>query len=238
MGLFNKKKTLDNTSVKYGVNLVANEYPTSSIAEQFRTVMTNISFTNVNKDIHSIMIASSEPSEGKSTVSANLAITYAKQGKNVILIDADLRKPTVHKSFGVSNRTGLSSILSKNSTIEDAIKYTSIPGLSVITSGPIPPNPSVLLGNGIIDQILDKYSQSNDLVIFDVPPVNSITDASIIAAKADATIMVLPQGIADKKEAKQAINQLRKVDANILGGIMNMAKSDDSNDYYYYYYSK
>lgn len=238
MGLFNKKKVLDDTSVKYGVNLVANEYPTSSIAEQFRTVMTNISFTNVNKDIRSLMIASSEPSEGKSTVSANLAITYAKQGKNVVLIDADLRKPTVHKSFGVSNRTGLSSILSKNSTVEDAVKYTSIPGLSVITSGPVPPNPAVLLGNGIIDQILEKYNKPNDLVIFDVPPVNSITDASIIAAKADATIMVLPQGIADKKEAKQAINQLRKVDANILGGIMNMAKTDSSNDYYYYYYSK
>lgn len=238
MGLFNKKKVLDNTSVKYGVNLVANEYPTSSIAEQFRTVMTNISFTNVNKDIHSLMIASSEPSEGKSTVSANLAITYAKQGKNVVLIDADLRKPTVHKSFGVSNQTGLSSVLSKNSTVEDAVKYTSIPGLSVITSGPVPPNPAVLLGNGIIDQILEKYNKPNDLVIFDVPPVNSITDASIIAAKSDATIMVLPQGIADKKEAKQAINQLRKVDANILGGIMNMAKTDASNDYYYYYYSK
>lgn len=235
MGLFNKKKTLDNTSVKYGVNLIANEYPTSSIAEQFRTVMTNISFTNVNKDIHSIMIASSEPSEGKSTVSANLAITYAKQGRNVVLIDADLRKPTVHKSFGVSNRTGLSSVLSKNSTIEDSVKYTSIPGLSVITSGPVPPNPAVLIGNGIINQILDKYSKPNDLVIFDVPPVNSITDASIIAAKADATIMVLPQGIAEKKEAKQAISQLRKVDANIIGAIMNMAKTDDSNNYYYYY---
>lgn len=238
MKLFRKKKILDNTSVKYGVNLVANEYPTSSVSEQFRTVMTNISFANVNKDIHSIVIASSDPSEGKSTVSANLAITYAKQGKNVVLIDADLRKPTIHKSFGVSNRTGLSSILSQNSSIEDAIKYTSIPGLSVITSGPIPPNPAVLLGNGIVDQILEKYSKSNDLIIFDVPPVNSITDASIIAAKADATIMVLPQGIAVKKEAKQAINQLRKVDANILGGIMNMAKADSSNEYYYYYYSK
>lgn len=238
MGLFNKKKTLDNTSVKYGVNLVANEYPTSSIAEQFRTVMTNISFANVNNDIHSIMIASSEPSEGKSTVSANLAITYAKQGKNVVLIDADLRKPTVHKSFGVSNRTGLSSILSKSSTIEDAVKYTSIPGLSVITSGPVPPNPAVLLGNGIVDQILEKYNKPNDLVIFDVPPVNSITDASIIAARTDATIMVLPQGIADKKEAKQAIKQLKKVDANILGAVMNMSKVDSANDYYYYYYSK
>lgn len=238
MGLFNKKKVLDNTSAKYGVNLVVNEYPTSSVAEQFRTVMTNVSFANVNKDIHSIMIASSEPSEGKSTISANLAITYAKQGKNVVLIDADLRKPTVHKSFGVSNRTGLSTVLSQNSTIEDAIKYTSIPGLSVITSGPVPPNPAVLLGNGIIDKILEKYSQSNDLVIFDVPPVNSITDASIIASKTDATIMVIPQGIANKKETKQAINQLKKVDANILGAIMNMSKNEDSNDYYYYYYSK
>lgn len=238
MGLFNKKIKLDNTSIKYGVNLVANEYPTSSIAEQFRTVMTNISFTNFNKDIHSIMIASSEPSEGKSTVSANLAVTYAKQGKNVVLIDSDLRKPTVHKTFGVSNRTGLSSILSQSSTIEDAIKYTSIPGLSVITSGPVPPNPAVLLGNGIVDQILEKYNKPNDLVIFDVPPINSITDASIIAAKADATLMVLPQGIADKKESKKAIDQLHKVDANILGAIMNMAKTDISNDYYYYYYSK
>lgn len=235
MVFFSKKKTMDNTSLKYGVNLVANDYPTSATAEQFRTVMTNISYANINHDIHSIMISSGGPSEGKSTISANLAITYAKQGKNVILVDADMRRPSLHKSFGLSNRVGLSSVLSKNAFLEEAVQYTTIPGLSVITSGPIPPNPSVLLGNGIVKQILNKYSQPNDLVILDVPPVNSMTDASIVAANSDATIMVLPQGVAEKKEAKAAINQLHKVDANILGAIMNMAKSDVTNDYYYYY---
>lgn len=236
MGVFNRKKVLDNTSSKYGVNLVAQNYPTSSVSEQFRTVMTNISFANIDNNIHSIMIASSEPSEGKSTVAANLAITYAKQGINVILIDADLRRSTVHKTFNVSNSVGLSSVLSNSASIEDAIKYTSTPGLSVITSGPTPPNPAVLLGNRNIDKILDKYSEDNDLVIFDVPPINSMTDASIIAAKTDATIMVFPQGVADKKESRKAINQLNKVNANILGGIMNMAENDNSS--YYDYYSK
>lgn len=238
MRFFNKKKVMDNDSSKYGVDLVAKNYPSSSIAEQFRTVMTNISYANMNCDVHSIMIASGGPSEGKSTVSANLAVTYAKQGKNVILVDADMRKPSVQKSFGVSNRVGLSSILSKNSSIEEAVQYTTISGLSVITCGPIPPNPSALLGNGVIKDIFNKYNQPNDLIIFDVPPVNTMTDASIVAALCDATIMAIPQGVADKKETKLAIDQLHKVDANILGAIMNMSKTTETNDYYYYYYSK
>lgn len=239
MGIFNKnKKKINDDSAKYGVNLVAELYPTSAIAEQFRTVMTNISFSNVDGSIKSMMVTSADPSEGKSTFSANLAITYAEQGRNVILVDADMRKPTVHKTFNISNQTGLSTILSGKSTVEDTIKYTSIDNLNVITSGPIPPNASALLGNQKINDIIKKFNQPNDLVIIDVPPVNTMTDASIISTMVDGTIVVIPQGVAEKKKIKLALKQLKNVNANILGAVMNMSSDELSDNYYYYYYSK
>ncbi|TMT01284.1 CpsD/CapB family tyrosine-protein kinase [Apilactobacillus kunkeei] len=233
----NKAKKLNNDSTKYGVNLVSDLYPTSDIAEQFRTVMTNISFTNVNDNIKSLMITSGDPSEGKSTFGSNLAVTYAKQGRNVILVDADMRKPTAHKTFNLSNREGLSTILSGHSKIEDAIKYTTIDNLNVITSGPIPPNASTLLGNRRLEDIVHKYNQPNDLVIIDVPPVNTMTDASIVSTIVDGTIFVVPQGVAEKKRTKLAVEQLKKINANIIGAVMNMSE-DDLTDNYYYYYSK
>lgn len=239
--VFFKKKSknkLDNDSTKYGVNLVAELYPTSSVSEELRTVMTNIAFSNVSGGIKSIMVTSADPSEGKSTFSANLAVTYAKQGRNVVLVDADMRRPTVHRSFNVSNKNGLSTILSGNSTIEDSIKYTTIDNLNVITSGPVPPNPSVLLGNLKIADIVKKFNQPNDLVIIDVPPVNTMTDASVVSTLVDGTILVIPHELADKKRTKLAVDQLRKVNANIIGGVMNMYKDSLKKDYYYYYYSK
>ncbi|GAA6113586.1 CpsD/CapB family tyrosine-protein kinase [Apilactobacillus apinorum] len=237
MGLFkkNKKKKLNDDSSKYGVNLVAQMYPTSAVSEQFRTVMTNIAFTNIGGGVKSIMITSADPSEGKSTFSANLAITYAKQGRNVVLVDGDMRRPTIHKTFHVSNTTGLSTILSGNSTVEESVRYTNIDNLNVITSGPIPPNASALLGNHKIKDILAKYNHENDLVIVDAPPVNTMTDASIISTSVDGVVMVIPQGIAEKKREKLAIEQLNKVQANILGAVMNMDKENLDNNYYYYY---
>jgi protein-tyrosine kinase len=237
MSLFGKSKNkkIDNESIKYGVSLVTKDYPSSVIAEQFRTVMTNISYTNVNHDIKNLMITSSDPSEGKSTFAANLAITYAKQGRNVVLVDADMRRPTAHKSFKLSNQVGLSSVLSGNASVESAVQYTNIQNLNIITSGPIPPNPSALLGNNVIKSILNKYNNDNDLVILDVPPVNTMTDASIVGAIADATVLVIPQGIAEKKPTKLAIEQLNKVNANIIGAVMNRVENNNSNNYYYYY---
>lgn len=233
-----RKKKTNNYSSKYGVNLVAELYPTSAVAEQFRTIMTNISFTNMNNSIKSMMITSADPSEGKSTFSANLAVTYAKQGRNVILIDGDMRKPTVHKTFNVSNQKGLSTILSGNSTIEETIKYTSVDNLNVIPSGPIPHNASSLLGNNVFKDIMNKFNKPNDLIIVDVPPVNTMTDASIVSTIVDGTILVVPQGLAEKKNVRLAVSQLQKVNANILGAVMNMSKDNIADDYYNYYYSK
>lgn len=240
MGFLRKKssKKFNDDSSKYGVKLVAETNPTSAVSEQFRTVMTNISFANMNGKIKNFMITSADPSEGKSTFSANLAVTYAKQGRHVVLVDADMRKPTVHKSFNVSNLKGLSTILSGNSTIEESIKYTSIDNLDVITSGPIPPNPSSLLGNRKLKEIVEKFNEPNDLVIIDVTPVNTMTDASIVSTVVDNTIIVIPQGLAEKKKVRLAVEQLRRVNANILGAVMNMAKDDLDNNNYYYYYSK
>lgn len=238
MGIFKNKNKLENNTIKYGVKLVADEYPTSSIAEQFRTVMTNISFANVDQNIHSLAVTSGDPSEGKSTISANLAVTYAKQGKNVIIVDADMRRPTVHKTFVTSNHYGLSSYLSGAVSLSDVVSDTSIDNLKVITSGPIPPNPSALLGSNRMNDIFNTFNGKDDLIIFDLPPVNTMTDTSLIASTADGTLIVIPQGVAEKKSTKIAIDQLNKVHANILGSVMNMVTDNKQKTDYYYYYSK
>lgn len=229
----NKKRKIMKQD--YKINSVVKDYPASSIAEQFRTLMTNISFSNINGHINSLVITSANPSEGKSTVSSNLAIAYAKQGKNVLLVDGDMRKPTIHKSFNLSNQLGFSTYLSDNSTLDNSIVNSDINNLKIITSGPIPPNPSELLVNEKIQPILNKYKGQNDLVIFDVPPVNAMTESLILASNVDATLMVVPQGIAVKKDTKMAVDQLKKVNANLIGAVMNMVTDNNDNDYYYYY---
>lgn len=148
MALFKKKTTkIDNYSLKNGVGLVTYDDPTSTISEQFNTIRTNIQFSSVDKKLNSILFTSSAPSEGKSTVSNNVAVAWAKQGETVVLVDADLRRPTIHKTFNVSNRVGLSSYLLGNASFEDVIQPTMVKNLFVITSGPLPPNPSELLGS-------------------------------------------------------------------------------------------
>lgn len=230
--MFKKKQKLDNESLKKGVGLVTFTDPTSTIAEQFRTVRTNIQFSSVDKALKSIVFTSSAPSEGKSTVSNNVAVTWADQGKRVLIVDADMRRPTVHRTFSVSNAVGLSNLLAETGSLENAIHETIINNLSVMPSGPIPPNPSELLGSGKMAALLDQLTDHYDLVIIDAPPVNTVTDAQVLAARADGTILVVPQGIADKAGVHHAKQLLDAVRANILGAILNRATAEKSTGYY------
>ncbi len=227
-----RKKKLDDTSLKYGVGLVTYTNPTGQIAEQFKTVRTNIQFSSVGRDLKSILFTSSEPSEGKSTVSNNMAVTWADQGTKVILVDADLRRPTVHKSFSVSNRAGLTNYLSGNLQLTDIIQPTIIDNLDVISSGPIPPNPAELLGSERIKTLIKELEGQYDLIVFDAPPVNTVTDSQLLAAQVDGTILVVPQGIADKNGVRRAKQLLETVHANILGAIMNRVTAQKSEGYY------
>lgn len=219
--MFNKRKKLNDFSQKYGVNLITYTDPRNSVAEQFRTIRTNIQFTAVDKKIKSIVFTSSAPSEGKSTVSNNFAITCADQGNKVILLDADLRRPTIHKTFGLKNNLGLSNYLSGNAKLNEIIQSSSIQNLYVVTSGPIPPNPAELIGSDRLKYLLQELGKEFDLLILDSPPVNTVTDTQILATVTDGVVMVVPQGIATKLDVRHAKESLELVHANIIGAIMN-----------------
>lgn len=227
-----KTKKLDNYSLNHGVGLITYDNPSSMISEQFNTIRTNIQFSSVDKKLDSILFTSSAPSEGKSTVSNNVAVSWAKQDEKVILIDADLRRPTIHKTFNVSNQIGLSSYLSGKVPIEKVVQKTMVDNLYVIPSGPVPPNPSELLGSSRVERLFEELLASFDLMIFDAPPVNSVTDAQILATKVDGVILVIPQKIAEKAGVMHAKKALDIVHARILGAIMNRAHRDKLDGYY------
>ena len=237
MALFKKKTTkLDNYSLKNGVGLVTYDDPTNTISEQFNTIRTNIQFSSVDKKLNSILFTSSASSEGKSTVSNNVAVAWAKQGETVVLVDADLRRPTIHKTFNVSNRVGLSSYLLGNASFEDVVQPTMVKNLFVITSGPIPPNPSELLGSMRTKDLINRLEDKFGLLIMDAPPANSVTDAQVLATQVDGVVMVVPQGIAEKAGVAHAKQLLDTVHANILGVIMNRVTKEKSQGYYGGYY--
>lgn len=235
--LFRKrKKQLDDFSLKNGIGLITHDDSSSAISEQFNTIRTNIQFSSIDKKLDSILFTSSAPSEGKSTISNNVAVTWAKKGKKVILVDADLRRPTIHKTFGVDNIVGLSNYLLGNIELKEIIQPTMVDNLFVITSGPIPPNPSELLGSLRVKNLLDSLKDNTDLLILDAPPVNSVTDAQVLAAEVDGVILVVPQGIADKNGVIRAKQALNTVHANILGAIMNRVHRERPQEYYGEYY--
>jgi len=172
--VFGRKKHLDNDTMKNGVKLITLANPQSVISEQFRNIRTNINFMNVDKEIKTIVFTSAMAGAGKSTVSANVAITMAQAGKKTILIDADLRRPTMHATFNVSNSNGLTTLLTSRSMEMDAnrvIRKSGVENLSILTAGPIPPNPSELLSSKhMLDLIVEDLKQEYDMVVLDLAP--------------------------------------------------------------------
>ncbi|SFH86840.1 CpsD/CapB family tyrosine-protein kinase [Pisciglobus halotolerans] len=233
-----KKKSRELRSNGERPSLITLTRPSSVIAEQFRTIRTNINFSMIDNDLKTISVTSAGPGAGKSTISANLAVTFAQEGKKVLLIDTDLRKPTVHKTFHVPNRDGLTTLLTDRETeITDIVHHTETDNLYLITSGIIPPNPAELLGSNRMTQLIDGLEQIFDLVIFDLPPIVAVTDAQIISNKTDGTIFVINKGGADKEMVLKAKELLEKVNANILGAIFNRVEIEE-NHYYYTYYGE
>lgn len=182
------------------------------------------------------MITSSGPREGKSTTVANLAVSIAQSGKSVLVIDADLRNPTQHKLFGLNNAEGLSVALVQDQEDHNYIKETQVPGVSVLTGGPIPPNPAELVGSKRMKRLIDEASEQFDVVLIDTPPIIAVTDAAILAQEVDGVILVLASGEVNKEYAQRAKDQLDKVGAKILGAVLNKADMKSSEYYYYYYY--
>ncbi|WP_414841204.1 CpsD/CapB family tyrosine-protein kinase [Enterococcus saccharolyticus] len=217
------------------VSLITLVDPSSPVSEQYRTIRTNIQFaSSVDRKLQTLVVTSSGPSEGKSTTSANLAVVFAKSGQRVLLVDADMRKPTVFKTFQLTNEIGLSTVLSTGKNVGDAAQQTSIENLSVLTSGPKPPNPSELLGSMRMDQVINEARNLYDIVIFDMPPVVAVTDAQIMASKVDGTLLVIRENVTKKESVTKAKELLHLVNARVLGVVYNGAEQSKDQGYYYY----
>lgn len=231
--MFNRNKKQLDTNER--PSLVTLTRPSSVIAEQFRTIRTNIQFSMVDRNLKTIVITSADPGAGKSTISANLAVTFAMQGKKVLIVDADMRKPTVHKTFRLPNRDGLTTLLTeKDVEIKDIAHRLETEGLFVITSGVIPPNPSELLASNRMNQLMAEFEELFDLIIFDMPPVIAVTDAQVMSSKTDGTIFVVNKDGADKEMVTKSKELLEKVKANVIGVVVNRVELKGDNYYYYY----
>ncbi|NLY43116.1 MAG: CpsD/CapB family tyrosine-protein kinase, partial [Clostridiaceae bacterium] len=175
--------------------------------------------------------------EGKTTTVANLAITFAQSGSKTLLVDCDLRKPKLHRIFGLSNEYGITTILAKRESYNMHLRESSIENLHVLTSGPIPPNPSELLSSNSMKQLLESLRKEYDIMLIDAPPVGTVTDAAILSALVDGTILVAYSGHVEIEALQRARDLLDKVNANIIGVVLNrLAKNAQGNYYYYYYY--
>ena len=216
------------------VQLIAHNHPKVPISEQYRLIRTNILFSSVDKEIKSIMVTSPEPDDGKTTIASNLAIVLAQQGKKVLLVDTDLRKPSIHYAFNVSNMDGLTSILTKEITLDEGILQTGIPNLEILTSGPIPPNPSELLNSNAMENVLEEMRTRFDYVVFDTSPVLAVADPQIIANKCDGVIMVVSSGKTQKDKAMKTKVLLEKAKSQLLGVVVNEVESKDSEYYYHH----
>ena len=215
--------------------LIVYEQPKSPTAEAYRTLRTNLQFAKVDGELKTIMFTNAGPGEGKSTTIANTAVAIAQSGKKVILVDCDLRKPVQHKIFDRKNQ-GLANILVENLNVTDYIQDTSIENLRLVTSGPIPPNPSELLGSVKMTTLLAFLREQADLVLIDAPPVVAVTDASVLASQVDGITLVLDSGTVRPEMAQRAKELLTNANGKILGVILNRVEIDDEHAYYYYYY--
>ncbi|GMQ56970.1 CpsD/CapB family tyrosine-protein kinase [Vallitalea sediminicola] len=218
-------------------NLITFKEPKSPISESYRMLRTNLHYLNIDKENKSIVVTSSNPGEGKTTTMANLAITMSQAGQKVLLVECDLRKPRVHKTFGIDNNQGLVNIIVEKKPVKDIIhNLESIPNLDIITAGPIPPDPTELLESSIMKELVNKFREEYDVVLFDAPPVCSVTDAAILSSLVDGVILVIASGETNIESAKLAKKLLEKVNASILGVVLSKADISKSGGYYYHYY--
>ena len=208
--------------------------PRSPVSEAYRTLRTNLDFSSLDKPIKTMMVTSAGPEEGKSTVLANLAVTTAQAGRKVILVDCDLRRPTLHNIFNLKNDVGLTTMVVDDAAMgSPPLQDTGVEGLQLVSSGPLPPNPSELLGSRRMEEIIAALLERADVVLFDAPPVVAVTDAAVLATKVDGVLLVINAGGTKRDYARTAKARLEKVNANLLGAVLNNVRFDVSLHRYY-----
>ena len=226
-------------------NPVTAEEPRSPTSEAYRALRTNIQYASVDYPIRSLLVTSPSANEGKSTIAANLGVVLAQGGKRSILVDADMRRPTLHKKLKVPNRVGLSAFFvfhslsgDTNEHPEGAIQDTLADGLSVIPSGKIPPNPSELLASERMSKVIERLKQDAEIIIVDSPPVTAVTDSSVLAPRMDGVLLVIQPGVTKLDAARHAVEQLHRVGANLIGVVLNNVEPKSSRYGYYYRYDR
>jgi capsular exopolysaccharide synthesis family protein len=202
------------------------------VAEAFRVLRTNLQFAAVDKDLKVILVTSTSPNEGKSTVAQYLAQSISQTGKKVMVLDTDLINPTLHARFGLANQRGLSNLIVGDADFSVSVQVKEYPNLSVITSGPIPPNSSELLGSSRMRHVMDHLREEYDTVIVDSPPILPVTDAIVASSLADGVILVVQAGRTRKAEVRHAQEVLGAAHATLLGVVLNRARRR-VDDYYY-----
>ncbi len=216
--------------------LVSLMNPDHPATEAYRTLRTNVTFVNAEQQqLQLIVVTSPGPGEGKSTTAANLAITLAQQGSRALLVDADLRRPLVHRAFSLVQEPGLTDVLVGNAQLREAIRPNVVPKLDVLPAGALPPNPSELLGSEAMHRLLEQLRAQYEVIIFDTPPTLAVTDATVLGASSDAVILVVRAGETEEVAAQRALQQLRRVQARVAGTVLNGIRKE--RDRYYNYYS-
>lgn len=218
------------------ISLPAKDDPRSTVSEAYRTLRTNIQYYGLDEPLKCLLFTSAGPAEGKSATIANLAITIAQQGKKVLLVDADLRRPMLHSAFNIGRSGGLTAVISGAMELDDAVMLTDVENLYLMPTGPIPPNPSELLGTNRAQQLFEYLKDVFDMVLVDSPPLLPVTDAAVLSRYADGVVLVVRSGQTTKEALLQAQHQLLNAKARILGTVLNDVSIDRSNYHYYYYY--
>jgi capsular exopolysaccharide synthesis family protein len=201
--------------------LITISEPRSPISEAYRTLRTNLDFASLDEALKTLVITSAGVGEGKSTTLANLAVVSAQAGRKVVVVDADLRRPTMHQPFGLSNEVGLTTMMMDDEALASPpLQDTEVEGLSVLTSGPLPPNPADLMGSRRMAEVIAALAKGADQVFFDTPPVVAVTDAAVLATKVDGVLLVISSGKTRREYARTAVQRLEQINARLVGTVL------------------
>ncbi len=215
--------------------LITISNPRSPISEAYRTLRTNLQFASLDKPLRTLLVTSPGPEEGKSTMLANLAVTIAQGEKKVILADCDLRRPSLHRLFGLLQQPGLTAMMLDEAAMENPpLQETVVPGLWLLASGTLPPSPPDLLGSQRMNGVLDALKGRADIVLLDAPPVIGVSDAAILATKVDGVMLVVSAGQTKRESVQASKDMLERVNANLIGAVLANVPLDDSLQRYYY----
>jgi non-specific protein-tyrosine kinase len=207
-------------SEKLGELITVSE-PRSPVSEAYRALRTNLDFASLDQTLKTMVVTSAGVGEGKSTTLANLAVVSAQAGRKVILVDADLRRPTLHQIFGLNNDTGLTTAMMDEAALASPpLQETGIEGLSVLTSGPLPPNPAEVMGSRRMEEVIAALTERADQVFFDTPPVVAVTDAAVLATKVDGVLLVISAGKTRREYARTAVQRLEQINARLVGTVL------------------